>query len=272
MLVSAKGESGLGAGLGLSLQWTPLDVVEDVWHILDVAPNSPADLAGLLPYSDYIIGSPERSLRKGEGALGELVEAFEGRELGLWVYNNEYDVTREVKLSPARNWGGEGLLGCVLGFGALHRIPPPLTEPANAPGETMFESTSTATPAAGATANAAGPHLATDFLVPANMQFKHPLGAADHAPADGAAAPLMGHGRAKKQRAPHAHPPQSGMDEYFKEGEQKSQELEGGRSTPKTGGTLPPPPPKAGAGPSKANASPPAAAATEETKGETPAE
>lgn len=61
------------AGLGLALQWCPLAVTEDVWHILDVAPNSPADHAGLLPYGDYIIGTPEGIVR-GESGLGELVE------------------------------------------------------------------------------------------------------------------------------------------------------------------------------------------------------
>jgi len=59
--------------LGLSLQWMPLSSTEDVWHILDVAPNSPADVAGLLPYSDYVIGSPEGIVR-GEAGLGELIE------------------------------------------------------------------------------------------------------------------------------------------------------------------------------------------------------
>lgn len=59
--------------LGVSLQWSPLAIAEDVWHILDVAPNSPADTAGLLPYGDYVIGSPE-GLVRGESGLGELVE------------------------------------------------------------------------------------------------------------------------------------------------------------------------------------------------------
>lgn len=61
------------SGLGLTLQWCPLAVAEDIWHILDVAPNSPADHAGLLPYGDYIIGTPEGIVR-GESGLGELVE------------------------------------------------------------------------------------------------------------------------------------------------------------------------------------------------------
>lgn len=59
--------------LGVSLQWSPLSITEDVWHILDVIPNSPADVAGLLPYGDYVIGSPE-GLVRGESGLSELVE------------------------------------------------------------------------------------------------------------------------------------------------------------------------------------------------------
>lgn len=51
----------------------PLSSTDDVWHIMDVTPNSPADLAGLLPYGDYVIGSPE-ALVRGDGGLAELIE------------------------------------------------------------------------------------------------------------------------------------------------------------------------------------------------------
>jgi GRASP55/65 PDZ-like domain len=51
----------------------PLASTDDVWHILDVTPNSPADLAGLLPYGDYVIGSPE-ALVRGDSGLAELIE------------------------------------------------------------------------------------------------------------------------------------------------------------------------------------------------------
>ena len=59
--------------LGLALQWTAMSSTEDVWHILDVANDSPAEQAGLLPYGDYIIGTPEGIVR-GEAGLSELVE------------------------------------------------------------------------------------------------------------------------------------------------------------------------------------------------------
>ncbi|KAL2255729.1 hypothetical protein VTK26DRAFT_2803 [Humicola hyalothermophila] len=236
------------ASLGLTLQWTPLSVASNIWHVLDVPANSPADLAGLLPYSDYILGTPEGVLH-GEGGLGELVEDHIGRPLRLYVYNNEYDVTREVTIQPSRDWGGEGALGCVLGYGALHRLPAPLSEPVHAPGETMFDGESAAAAAAGQGVNfpaatATPPPPSGDFLVPAQM-------------VDAQAAPTGAPPRSKKKER-HHHGPPNLMDDYFKEQEKKSRELDNapsGRNTPV------PPPPKGGGppkgGPPRTGSAPP---------------
>ncbi|RYP67327.1 hypothetical protein DL769_005806 [Monosporascus sp. CRB-8-3] len=261
--------------LGLSLQWTPLSAAsENVWHVLDVAANSPADAAGLLPYSDYVLGTPDGTLH-GEAALGELVDDHVnlGRPLRLWVYNHEYDVTREVAVTPSREWGGEGALGCVLGYGALHRLPAPLSEPVHAPGETLFDGDSgggadndgqfaTLAPpaAAGASsasgdafvAGAGGPLLSSnEFLIPAQMV------SATSSPANGGAAPPPPRGGRKKEHR-HAH---NQLDDYFAEQEKKSKELEGSVTASKS---PPPPPPKAGSGiPPPPRATPKPQAATE---------
>ncbi|KAI0852675.1 GRASP55/65 PDZ-like domain-containing protein [Daldinia vernicosa] len=237
--------------LGLSLQWTPLDVASNVWHVLDVASNSPADHAGLLPYSDYILGTPDGVLH-GEGGLGELVDDYVGRPLRLWVYNNEYNVTRELEIVPSREWGGEGALGCVLGYGALHRLPAPLSEPVNAPGETMFDGDSsggaganvgagvdqftTLAPPSDTAATTFVPAASPDFLVPAQLVSSTP-------PPAGSAPP-----RSKKKER-HTNAPKRLMDDYFAEEEKKSRELDRNISTSKT---PPPPPPKAGGGPPRA--------------------
>jgi len=233
--------------IGVTLQWTHLSVASNIWHVLDVAANSPADLAGLLPYSDYILGTPEGVLH-GEGGLSELVEDHIGRPLRLYVYNNEYDVTREVTIQPSRDWGGEGALGCVLGYGALHRLPAPLSEPVSAPGETMFDHDSGRatpqaqfTPATGQSeapstlaSAAAAPAPVADFLVPAQV--------VDAAPVSAAGPP-----RGKKKDRHDRHGGNVLMDDYFKEGEKKSREVDhapsAGRRTPVA------PPPKAGGPP-----------------------
>jgi hypothetical protein len=219
-----------------------------------VPANSPADLAGLLPYSDYILGTPE-GLLHGESGLGELVEDHIGRPLRLYVYNNEYNVTREITIHPSRDWGGEGALGCVLGYGALHRLPAPLSEPLAGPGETLFEtenarfSNEEPRPLSGAGDGQFFVPAATsdpgEFLVPAQL----------------AAGPPRATTPAKKKERKHGHSPNNKvLDDYFMEGEEKSRELDHAPSAKSTGI---PPPPKAG-GPPKARG-PPKAAAAEET-------
>ncbi|KAI0447723.1 GRASP55/65 PDZ-like domain-containing protein [Xylaria telfairii] len=247
--------------LGLSLQWAPLSLASTIWHVLDVPANSPADAAGLLPYSDYILGTPDGILH-GESGLGELVDDYIGRPLRLWVYNNEYNVTRELEIVPSREWGGEGALGCVLGFGALHRLPAPFDEPVSAPGETMFdggevgqgagEQFATLAPppndASGFLAPTAGEPAAeaqgAGFLVPAQLVSPPPP------PAGGASAPPRSK---KKDRHAHGHSPNRLMDDYLAEEEKKSRALDGNISASKT---PPPPPPKAG-GPPKSSGPPP---------------
>ncbi|EMD01147.1 hypothetical protein BAUCODRAFT_199336 [Baudoinia panamericana UAMH 10762] len=240
------------SSLGLSLQWSPLSITDEVWHILDVIPNSPADVAGLLPYSDYVLGSPDGNLKGGEAGLGALVEHFMERPLRLWVYNNEYDVTRMVTITPSRSWGGEGSLGCVLGYGALHRIPAPLTEPSQAPGETLFEAHGQHFEPEDADQETQfnGEPGATDFLVPAEMSISSPPVASAASLAATAPPP----GKAKKARAHHAVAPAAGLDDYFAEGEQKSRAADNAPSTNASGGL--PPPPRAGGPPKAASPTP----------------
>ncbi|PLW24398.1 hypothetical protein PCASD_08363 [Puccinia coronata f. sp. avenae] len=110
--------------LGLSLRLcSPQNALTNVWHVLDIIEGSPAQDAGLVPFGDWIIGYAGGILRS-ENELYEVVEEHEGRPLRLFVYNADYEVTREVVIVPNRSWGSaEGLLGCSIGFGLLHRIP-----------------------------------------------------------------------------------------------------------------------------------------------------
>lgn len=111
--------------LGLSLRLcNPQLALDQVWHVLEILSGSPAESAGLVPFGDYIIGYSNGVLR-GEGDFYDVVEASVDRPLRLYVYNADYDITREAVLIPNREWGGEGLLGCGVGYGLLHRIPRP---------------------------------------------------------------------------------------------------------------------------------------------------
>lgn len=146
-----------------------------------------------------------------------------------------------MTITPSRGWGGEGALGCVLGFGALHRIPASLEEPPQAPGETLFStdsasfdekrpvsSSSNLPPAPAPVAGAPA-----ELFVPANMMLpsKSPPPQGGHAP------PRRG-----KSRAHHAVATPAaggGLDDYFKEGEEKSAKED---FAPQSTGGVPPPP------------------------------
>lgn len=56
------------------------------------------------------------------------VEAHDGRPLKLFVYNSDTDTCRDVVVTANSAWGGDGLLGCGIGYGLLHRIPTEVRE------------------------------------------------------------------------------------------------------------------------------------------------
>ncbi|KAH8372137.1 hypothetical protein KR093_010140 [Drosophila rubida] len=130
--------------LGVSIRFCSFEGAnENVWHILEVHPNSPAELAGLRAYSDYVIGAD--AIRHENDDLFTLIETHEQQPLKMYVYNLDDDACREVTIKPNTAWGGEGALGCGIGFGYLHRIPIQSVPPP----------TAAATPAAAATSGAA---------------------------------------------------------------------------------------------------------------------
>jgi hypothetical protein len=203
-----------------------------------------------LPHSDYILGSPSGTL-KGEAALGELVEDHLNRSLVLWVYNSEFDVVREVELVPRRGWGGEGALGAVLGFGALHRLPVGLGEEVQAPGENLFdadrkmgtEDGQNHTQDFSTTGNTFQPVPPPQTELPpppmVNPNIPPPPMMNPQAPPPTAAASS----KSRKGRHHATYPPNAGFDDMFAEGEKKSAEQD---NPPSRKHTPLPPPPKLG--------------------------
>jgi len=60
----------------------------------EVHPNSPAAQAGLIPHTDYILGSDAMAT---DDDLYTLVETHNHQSLKLYVYNAETDACREVR-------------------------------------------------------------------------------------------------------------------------------------------------------------------------------
>ncbi|CAH1992439.1 unnamed protein product [Acanthoscelides obtectus] len=125
--------------LGISIKFCSFEIAkENVWHVLEVHSNSPASLAGLRPFTDYIIGT-DSILHESED-LFNLIENHDGVSMKLYVYNSQDDSCREVTITPNSQWGGVGLLGCGIGYGYLHRIPVRGTPP---PVTTIYKSVNT---------------------------------------------------------------------------------------------------------------------------------
>ena len=96
MFISPSTTWGGQGLLGISIRFCSFEGAnENVWHILDVQPNSPAAIAGLRSNTDCIIGA-DSVLHESED-LFSLIEAHEGRPLKLYVYNTETDHCREVR-------------------------------------------------------------------------------------------------------------------------------------------------------------------------------
>lgn len=250
-------------GLGVTVQWTPLEASEHVWHVLNVYPNSPAEAAGLISHADYIVGAGNGLLESGgEGLLSRVLNnvvtsSSSNPSLELYVYNHDYDTLRPVTITPNPHWGGSGMLGCGVGYGLLHRLPLVVgkfdanTRPSGAvprtqsygyradilpPGGTLFETEET--PSQNQSQDA-------DLVTPVNLD-----NAAPHLPAGAIPPPPTSHrNSASNNRRMHPaatggpHLKNSDLSAYFAEEEKRSRELDTpARASPSTD-TPPPPPP-----------------------------
>ena len=88
-------------------------------RVIDVTKPSPAEFAGLVSGTDFIIASPESLIRSLED-FQKVIDTHHDQDLRLLVYNSISEQTRGVVIHPDTN----GSIGCSVGTGVLHRIPP----------------------------------------------------------------------------------------------------------------------------------------------------
>jgi len=111
--------------LGVTIRFdTYHDADEHICHVLEVDANSPAELAGLQPDTDYILGSAER-IFKDVDVLYEELQSHIDKPLEFYVYNSLTDEVRIAVIMPSNDWGSknEGLLGANVAQGYLHVLP-----------------------------------------------------------------------------------------------------------------------------------------------------
>lgn len=123
VLTPDEGWGGTGL-VGITIRFDLVqNLAKHTLHVLDVFDDSPASAAGLDAFNDYILGVGDL-LYDGPDEFGEIVMHNEGRPLRLYVYSVQSEAVREVIITPDRGWGGDGCLGCGVGSGYLHTLPP----------------------------------------------------------------------------------------------------------------------------------------------------
>lgn len=113
------GQGMLGVTIRFDTFWR---AEESLVRVLEVMPDSPADLAGLEPEKDYLLGTAEKVFKDTE-ALYEEVRKYLDLTVEFFVYNTDSDEVRVVVIMPTEDWNGEGCLGISVGHGYLHRLP-----------------------------------------------------------------------------------------------------------------------------------------------------
>lgn len=98
------------------------DAEEQLVHILEVEPDSPAEIAGLRPGEDFLLGTAEKNFRDTDVLFNELKNNLD-RPVEFYVYNTVNDEVRMVVIMPTEDWGGEGILGANVAHGYLHKLP-----------------------------------------------------------------------------------------------------------------------------------------------------
>lgn len=75
------------------------DAEEQMLHVLEVEQNSPAELAGLVPFKDYLLGTAEKAFTDPDVLHQELVANID-RPVEFYVYNTDTDEVRTAVIMP----------------------------------------------------------------------------------------------------------------------------------------------------------------------------
>jgi hypothetical protein len=121
-LIPSRNWPGEGM-LGVTIRFDVYHNAEEcLCHVTDVDPESPADLAGLIPGKDYLLGTLEKDFKTPEILYDEL-RAHINTPIDFYVYNTDTDEVRICVVMPSNDWGGDGLLGAGVANGLLHALP-----------------------------------------------------------------------------------------------------------------------------------------------------
>ena len=112
--------------LGVTIRFdTYANCDENVCRICEIENDSPADLAGLVQETDYILGSAEKVYPDMDLLFKDLQENL-NKPMELFIWNSEEDKVRIVIIMPSLDWGTNNtssILGATIAHGYLHGLP-----------------------------------------------------------------------------------------------------------------------------------------------------
>lgn len=91
------------------------------YRVLGVQPNSPASNAELVSFFDFVVAANNYPLKVLDQKFVEMIKESESRPLPLTIFNIKSETTRDVVITPQRNWGGQGMLGVTIRFDSYWR-------------------------------------------------------------------------------------------------------------------------------------------------------
>jgi hypothetical protein len=82
------------------------------YQVSRVIMNSPAHIAGLLPFFDFIVGVDGVPIEEDGPFFKEYLKTHLQQSICMDIYNTRVKNTRRVPITPNEHWGGQGVLGC----------------------------------------------------------------------------------------------------------------------------------------------------------------
>ncbi|KAF0682532.1 Aste57867_25330 [Aphanomyces stellatus] len=86
------------------------------FRVLGIQENSPASVVGFVSFFDFILSANGIRLDTKDSTFMELIARSEDTPMQLVVYNVKSQTTRDLFLTPSRNWPGKGMLGVTIRF------------------------------------------------------------------------------------------------------------------------------------------------------------
>jgi len=86
------------------------------FHVVQVQPDSPGALAGLVSFFDFIVAANGIALSQEDDTFKNILAQNVDKPVKLLVFNSREEKTRETIITPTNKWGGQGLVGISIRF------------------------------------------------------------------------------------------------------------------------------------------------------------